>query len=67
MDSVSAYSSHIDTILEAYGKFSGAQLEEMTHREKPWLEARQGYRSSQRCEEYLDNSIIRDYYKSRLS
>ncbi|MDP3588931.1 MAG: DUF4065 domain-containing protein, partial [Methylobacter sp.] len=27
---------HIDKILEAYGKFSGAQLEEMAHREEPW-------------------------------
>lgn len=67
MEFESSYATHIDTILEAYGKFSGAQLEEMTHREKPWIEARKGYRPSQRCEEVLDNAVIRDYYKSRLS
>lgn len=67
MEFESSYATHIDTILEAYGKFSGAQLEEMTHREKPWIEARKGYRPSQRCEEVLDSAVIRDYYKSRLS
>ena len=59
--------AHLDSVLEAYGKFSGAQLEEMTHREEPWIRARKGYRPSQRCEEVLDSAVTRDYYKSRLS
>ncbi len=58
---------HIDTIIEAYGKFSGAQLEEMTHREKPWIEARKGYRPTERCNEAISEEITRDYYKSRLA
>lgn len=66
LESVGIVSAHIDTILEAYGKFSGAQLEEMTHREKPWIEAREGYRPSQRCEVSMSNETIKEHYKSRL-
>ena len=40
----------IDDVLEAYAGLTGTQLEEMTHNEDPWTEARKGYRPSQRCE-----------------
>ena len=58
--------NHLDTILETYAKFSGVQLEEMTHKETPWIEARKGYRSSQRCEEPINCEVMRDYYVARL-
>jgi uncharacterized phage-associated protein len=57
---------HIDTILEAYAGFTGSQLEEMTHSEKPWKLARQGCRPSQRCEVEIDQRIMQEYYSSRL-
>ncbi|VXC73819.1 Phage protein [Enterobacterales bacterium 8AC] len=59
--------AHIDSVLEVYGAFSGAQLEDMTHKEEPWLKAREGYRPSERCEEIIDRNITRDYYRSRLN
>jgi len=58
--------SHIDIVLETYAKFSGSQLEEISHRETPWQSARRGYRPSQRCEVVIDESVMKDYYKSRL-
>lgn len=58
--------NHLDTILEAYAKFSGVQLEEMTHQETPWIEARKGYRSSQRCEELINCEVMKEYYAARL-
>ena len=58
---------HIDTVLELYGKFSGTELENMTHEEDPWIKAREGYRPSQRCEVELDNIEVQTYYASRLS
>lgn len=57
---------HIDAVLEAYADFSGSQLEEMTHREPPWIEAREGYRPSQRCEVVIDENRMRDYYRSLI-
>jgi uncharacterized phage-associated protein len=52
--------------LETYAKLSGVQLEEMTHKETPWIEARKGYRSSQRCEEPINAEVMREYYAARL-
>jgi len=56
----------IDAVLEVYGGFSGAQLEEMTHEEDPWREARKGYRPSQRCEVEIDETLMATYYAARL-
>lgn len=57
---------HIDTILEAYAKYSGSQLEKMTHTEKPWTEARTGYSSAQRCEVVIKEETMKLYYSARL-
>lgn len=57
---------HIKSVLEVYGAFSGTQLEEFTHQEKPWLDARQGCRPNQRCEEAIDESSMETFYKGRL-
>jgi uncharacterized phage-associated protein len=62
-----AAAAHIDSVLEVYGAFSGAQLEDMTHKEEPWIKAREGYRPSERCEEVIDRNITRDYYRNRLN
>lgn len=58
---------HVDTILDSYAKFSATQLEIMTHEEEPWIEARKGYASNQRCENVISNEIMHKYYASRLS
>lgn len=58
---------HIEVILETYAKFSGSELENMTHMESPWIKAREGYRSSERCEKQINNQDMIDYYSSRLS
>ncbi len=58
--------SHIDRVLSVYAKFSGAQLEEMTHREDPWVQARDGYEPFERCEKDIDEEIMKRYYAQRL-
>jgi len=57
---------HIDVILETYARFSGTQLENMTHDEKPWIKAREGYSPSSRCTVTINNEDIINYYASRL-
>lgn len=66
-DVPAAAAAHIDSVLEVYGAFTGAQLEDMTHKEEPWIKAREGYRPSERCEEIIDQDTTRDYYRSRLN
>lgn len=58
---------HIDEVLEAYGSFSGTQLEAMTHSEKPWQAAREGFRPSQRCEKLIEEDIMAAFYKQQLA
>lgn len=58
---------HIDTVLEVYAKCTGSQLEEMTRSEDPWIEARQGYEPNQRCEVYIREETIRNYYTRKKS
>ena len=61
-----AEKAHIDRVLSIYAKFSGAQLEELTHQEQPWLVARKDYLPFQRCDEELDETLMKSYYIQRL-
>lgn len=68
MDSIEAHDrTHILTVLESYADFSDTDLEEMTHQEKPWIEARKGYSSNERCEKVISEETMKTYYASRLS
>lgn len=58
--------SHINEILEAYASFTGTQLENMTHDEEPWIQARGSLSRSARCEAEIDEKIMATYYKSDL-
>src|SRR5690554_6537663 len=58
---------HIDIVIHVYVKFSGAELEQMTHMEDPWLEARKGYTPAQRCEVPISVKTMGDYYRKRLN
>lgn len=52
----------IDYILENYLGFSGSELEEMTHQEAPWIEARKGVGKFERSEEVLSCETMLSYY-----
>lgn len=57
---------HIDSVLEAYADLTDDQLEEMTHRERPWRETREGYDPKERCEESISDDTMKSYYGARL-
>ena len=59
--------NHIDRVLEVYAKFRGSQLEEMSHGETPWIEARMGYRPTERCENEINEESMRRYYANRVA
>ncbi|MET4448667.1 putative phage-associated protein [Bradyrhizobium sp. GM2.2] len=56
----------INSVLEVYAPLSGDQLEEMTHREEPWIEARAGVSPSARCENMIRNETMQKFYAGRL-
>ncbi|WP_461791563.1 Panacea domain-containing protein [Pedobacter sp.] len=57
---------HIDNVLEVYAGYSDTQLEKKTHSEQPWITARDGYETYQRCEEEIDEIQMGKYYAARL-
>ena len=59
--------AHIDAVLSVYCKFTGDQLEAMTHAEEPWTMARGGIPLHQRCEKEMDEELMGRFYKARLS
>lgn len=54
----------IDTVLESYKELSGQQLSELTHRELPWLEARQGLAQTERSNKQVSLDTMQDFYSA---
>ncbi len=56
----------MDQVLETYGKYSDTQLAELTHRERPWTEARGGLPPQARCEKAISPRTMQETYAARL-
>lgn len=56
----------INEIVSAYGRYDGAALSTMTHREKPWLEARKGLDESQGSTATITKDSLSDFFTSKL-
>lgn len=57
----------IEYILDNYAGFSGIQLENMSHRELPWIEARQGLNPMEHCENVVSEDVMRDFFGKKWS
>lgn len=57
----------MDYILENYARFSGAQLEAMTHNEKPWIDARKDKSPMDRCDNEITVDSMREFYGKKYS
>lgn len=54
----------LDQVWETYGQFSAKHLENMTHRERPWLEAREGCVDHEGSSATISRNVMRDYFRS---
>lgn len=54
----------VDVVIEAYGKFAGYELSEMTHREAPWVDARAGLAAGERGTAEIPSAAMAEYYGS---
>ena len=54
----------LDKIVIIYGKYTGNQLEDMTHHEEPWKEARGYLKEHERSRNPLSDKVIFEYYSS---
>ncbi len=54
----------VDAVLKFYGKKSSHWLSELTHRERPWREARKGLRAGERGSNQITQAAMAEYYDS---
>jgi uncharacterized phage-associated protein len=54
--------SILDYVKVNYGKYDGKYLEELTHKQTPWLYARQGLDPDERDDKNMPKEIIADYF-----
>lgn len=57
----------IDAVIEHYSKFTGARLSEMTHEERPWLEARADTPQGDRSTTEIDRDVMQEFFGSQLT
>lgn len=56
----------IDLVLDSYGKLKAFELSEMTHREAPWRDAREGVAPGAACSNVITLAAMAEYYESLL-
>jgi uncharacterized phage-associated protein len=54
----------IDAVLDVYGDRSAQWLSDLTHMEKPYKEAREGFDPGEHCENEITLSSLEEYYGS---
>jgi uncharacterized phage-associated protein len=54
----------IDLVLKSFGRYSGKTLEQITHNEKPWLEARKYCETGGYSNEVISKKSMKDYFES---
>ena len=53
---------YLNEVAKVYMPFGGYQLEMMTHKETPWLEARGNLEPDQRCENLISKTSMQKFY-----
>lgn len=54
----------LEIVWEAYGKYSGDYLEQLTHQEDPWIKTRDNLSPGDKCNRIIKKDIIKEYYES---
>lgn len=62
-----AAAKHIDQVLRAYGRYTGTQLERLSHSEKPWLDARNGIPDDVPSTAEITKESMREFFGKRPS
>lgn len=57
----------LDMIVESYGRFDGASLSTMTHREEPWINARGGIPETAGSDAVINKISMKNYFGKQLS
>ena len=53
----------IDYVLKRFGIYNGSVLRDLTHKEQPWNDARQGLKKTDRCRNIIHDEDILNYFQ----
>jgi uncharacterized phage-associated protein len=56
----------LDQIWEAYGRYDAKYLERLTHKEKPWKEARGNIPDGEYCTNIISEKSMQEYYRGLI-
>ncbi len=59
--------AHLDEVLGAYGDHSAFTLEQLTHKETPWIKTRGDLAPSANCNRQIPTEEIHSYFKKLAS
>lgn len=59
--------SLINDVLSTLNTWTAFELENATHNEKPWIDARNGYASGEKCAVKISKETMMVFYKSELT
>lgn len=57
----------LDDVWDTYGQFTAKRLEELTHSEVPWIDARQGCGPGDLSNAIISHDAMRAYYAAKLA
>lgn len=57
----------ITEVLDELSTWTGLELENATHKELPWLEARVGYSPAERCNQTISKETMKRFYKEEIN
>lgn len=57
---------YIKDVFRVYGKYSGNQLERLTHSEQPWIQARGSLKQWESSQNIISDKSIIEYYRSQI-
>ncbi|MGL4465191.1 MAG: Panacea domain-containing protein [Planctomycetia bacterium] len=58
---------HLQEVVDIYGGMSAIQLEDQTHSEQPWIEARGGTPRNEPSTALISKTTMRDFYRAKLA
>lgn len=57
----------VNDVLKTLGSWTGTELENATHSEQPWINARKGLAPNQNCSNFISKDDMMAYYKSEVN
>ncbi|MCM1053749.1 MAG: DUF4065 domain-containing protein [Ruminococcus sp.] len=54
-------------IWNTFGIYDGKYLEELTHQESPWIEARKGYQPGEVCNNIITKDSMKVFFKTKIN